>query len=314
MNDHVREHTTMERASIERIELSEQERHQVAMLATELAPAFVGGQSPLPTRLLGEAAGRLPARLVAEVAQVRERRLPHACVVSGAPLLAERLEPTPQHWREAQTAGSVVHACVLLLVADLLGESFGWASQQDGRVVTDVVPSPGQEDSLVSSSSRAELAWHTEDAYFEQRADFVGLFCLRAATGGATTVSFLDPAQLSADVVEVLQQPRFLLRPDDAHDVHPDDLARTWLVDPSDARRIRVDRDFTDAVADDPEAARALDDLVEVLDANLQDLPLAPGDIAFVDNAVAVHGRRSFTPRFDGTDRWLKRVNVRTRA
>ena len=40
-------------------------------------------------------------------------------------------------------------------------------------------------------------------------------------------------------------------------------------------------------------------------------IPLAPGDIAIVDNDVAVHARRSFRARYDGTDRWLKRVLVR---
>jgi L-asparagine oxygenase len=29
-----------------------------------------------------------------------------------------------------------------------------------------------------------------------------------------------------------------------------------------------------------------------------------------IDNAVAVHGRSPFTPRFDGSDRWLQRTFV----
>ena len=38
---------------------------------------------------------------------------------------------------------------------------------------------------------------------------------------------------------------------------------------------------------------------------------LAPGEILLVDNDVAVHGRVPFRARYDGTDRWLKRVNIR---
>ncbi|HZB32029.1 MAG TPA: TauD/TfdA family dioxygenase, partial [Streptosporangiaceae bacterium] len=38
---------------------------------------------------------------------------------------------------------------------------------------------------------------------------------------------------------------------------------------------------------------------------------LRPGEILVVDNDVAVHGRVPFTPRYDGTDRWLKRASVR---
>jgi L-asparagine oxygenase len=37
---------------------------------------------------------------------------------------------------------------------------------------------------------------------------------------------------------------------------------------------------------------------------------LEAGDLLVVDNTVAVHGRSSFTPRFDGTDRWLQRTFV----
>ena len=34
------------------------------------------------------------------------------------------------------------------------------------------------------------------------------------------------------------------------------------------------------------------------------------GEICFVDNRKAVHGRRSFKARYDGYDRWFKRMNI----
>jgi L-asparagine oxygenase len=37
---------------------------------------------------------------------------------------------------------------------------------------------------------------------------------------------------------------------------------------------------------------------------------LEAGDLLVVDNAVAVHGRSPYSPRFDGTDRWLQRAFV----
>jgi L-asparagine oxygenase len=39
-------------------------------------------------------------------------------------------------------------------------------------------------------------------------------------------------------------------------------------------------------------------------------LILEPGDLAFVDNRLALHGRTGFTPRYDGRDRWLQRIFV----
>jgi hypothetical protein len=35
-----------------------------------------------------------------------------------------------------------------------------------------------------------------------------------------------------------------------------------------------------------------------------------PGYVAFIDNYRAAHGRKSFRARYDGTDRWLKQLNI----
>jgi hypothetical protein len=50
--------------------------------------------------------------------------------------------------------------------------------------------------------------------------------------------------------------------------------------------------------------------LLGQLSANLTDVVLRPGDVLVVDNLRAVHGRRSFQARFDGNDRWLRRVSA----
>ena len=64
-------------------------------------------------------------------------------------------------------------------------------------------------------------------------------------------------------------------------------------------------------VADgDTQAQRALGHLVAAMDAETKQVDLRPGDYCFLDNFTVVHGRKPFTARFDGTDRWLKRVCV----
>lgn len=73
---------------------------------------------------------------------------------------------------------------------------------------------------------------------------------------------------------------------------------------------LRVDRDFTTAAPGDHAAERALAELVGHLDANLYGATLRPGDLCFLDNRNVVHGREAFSPRYDGSDRWLKRANV----
>lgn len=41
---------------------------------------------------------------------------------------------------------------------------------------------------------------------------------------------------------------------------------------------------------------------------------LKPGDLMIVDNRRAIHARSGYTPRYDGTDRWLQRMYVRRDA
>lgn len=61
---------------------------------------------------------------------------------------------------------------------------------------------------------------------------------------------------------------------------------------------------------EDKEARAALDSLVRAMDEAMIGIALRPGDVLFIDNYKAVHGRSPFKARFDGTDRWLKRINV----
>jgi alpha-ketoglutarate-dependent taurine dioxygenase len=73
---------------------------------------------------------------------------------------------------------------------------------------------------------------------------------------------------------------------------------------------LRIDPDFTQAVDGDVTAREALDILCRSIDAVQTSLVLKAGDFCFIDNYLAVHGRGAFTPKYDGRDRWLKRVNV----
>jgi alpha-ketoglutarate-dependent taurine dioxygenase len=59
------------------------------------------------------------------------------------------------------------------------------------------------------------------------------------------------------------------------------------------------------------EAQMALDVFNKAIERNKQTVFLNTGDLIIIDNATTVHGRTSFSARYDGSDRWLKRVVVR---
>ncbi|HET6705516.1 TauD/TfdA family dioxygenase [Amycolatopsis sp.] len=224
------------------------------------------------------------------------------------------LPPSPATTTPA-TLGPEADAAALMLLAvlSLLGEPFTFASLYEGRLVQHVTPVPGREDAQTSEGSDTVLAWHVEDAFTEDRCDFFGLLCLRGEPGAATLLAPARALDLPAEVGQVLREPRFVVEPDVAHGAGPTpDLPVTAVLSGS-----REDPEICfDAVyqrpADpaDADAADALKVLVAAIDDAAVAHVLEPGQLLIADNRRVVHGRTTFRPRYDGTDRWLLRTMV----
>ena len=60
----------------------------------------------------------------------------------------------------------------------------------------------------------------------------------------------------------------------------------------------------------DGEACDALETVIKAVGDRMHGVWLVPGEILIIDNLRSVHGRRPFTARYDGRDRWLRLVNV----
>lgn len=259
-------------------------------------------------------------------------------LISGYPIDDKTIGDTPEHWAPKRNPPSAFREEVLLaLFGSLLGYLFGWATQQGGHIVHEVHPIKGKENEQVGASSEQLLTWHSEDAFHPYRGDFLGLVCLRNSDNIATTVASIDALELDEAKVKVLFEPRFVIRPDESH-LEKNKLADTQASGKSglqtgnayqkinqmnnnpvkmpvlfghpESPYWRLDPYFMGKLEDDDEAQSALDALIQVVDATVWDLVLQPGDFCFLDNYIVVHGRRPFKARYDGTDRWLKRVNV----
>ncbi|MDQ4062715.1 MAG: hypothetical protein M3122_02215 [Actinomycetota bacterium] len=64
------------------------------------------------------------------------------------------------------------------LCGALLGDALTWAHQRDGIICQDLVPIESDENEMLGSGSALDLVWHTEDARYSQRGDYIGLMCL----------------------------------------------------------------------------------------------------------------------------------------
>jgi Fe(II)/alpha-ketoglutarate-dependent arginine beta-hydroxylase len=324
-----------------KLELSDNEIESIRDLVTEIATEV---KSVEDGNFLDNAslyAHQLPWRLRSFLNDFRMKELPSGvCVVSGYPLNLSAIGPTPTHWKWRTDAQHSLHEQILLVLqGSLLGDLFGWATQQDGYLVHDVFPIKGHENEQLGTGSEQLLWWHTEDAFHPYRADYIGFLCLRNPDNVATTIGALDIEKLDPAHVNVLYQPRFIIRPDESHqEKNESDLRKAKrggssqesidtayekikkmsanpekvpvLFGDSSAPYMRLDPYFMDPLDDDPEARQALDAMIALINENLTDLALKSGDFCFIDNYKAVHGRHPFKARYDGEDRWIKRICV----
>lgn len=124
-----------------------------------------------------------------------------------------------------------------------------------------------------------------------------------------TTFASIDEVRLDPEKVRVLFEPRFVFRPDPSHPTDDEpERAAVLFGDPA-SPYVRFDPYSMDR-PEGEEARSAVDHLTRAIDERLTGFALAPGECLFIDNYKAVHGRSPFAARFDGTDRWLKRINV----
>ncbi|OON79709.1 guanitoxin biosynthesis L-enduracididine beta-hydroxylase GntD [Streptomyces tsukubensis] len=319
-----------------RITLTPQEAAQCRALVAELAERYPSVESQ---EFLDDAALHahdLPKGLRAALSAFRLKEPAVACVVEGIPVDDGAIGPTPDHWKDRPVHSPTLREeMFFLLCGQLLGDPIAWATQQDGRIMHDVIPIKGHEVGQLGTGSSTPLEWHTEDAFHPYRADYVGLMCLRNPDAAETTYVGVDDLSLDPRTREVLAGAHFPLLPDDAHrsenraepragdptaELRERSYARISRMlsrpepvpvlfgDPSDPY-LRVHPYYIAPIEDD-EARQALELFSEKVETHMKEAILEPGQVIFIDNFKAIHGRRPFRARYDGKDRWLKRINV----
>ncbi|MFE3795205.1 TauD/TfdA family dioxygenase [Nocardia tengchongensis] len=312
---------------IERRDLPESATRAIHYLAAEIAvtvgatPEIAATLShPVLLRHIDAKYGRLPD--VVHEAMRPPATAAGVAVISRLPVVEDALGPTPFNWEEAaawagdraRRSTSLELDIALLLLARCAGEPFGWQGQQAGRLVNNILPTPGHEHEQSGASSTTLLSPHTEDAFHPGRANLLMLGCLRNPDRVATTVSSIRQVELDAAQWKLLRTARLPILPDISYGDGFDDSTAppvpTVGADP-DGPTLRFDPAYTPLDRADDQFRCAYQHLAGELERVSRTTALAPGELLLVDNDVVVHGRVPFTPRYDGTDRWLKRVNIR---
>ncbi|OLR91890.1 guanitoxin biosynthesis L-enduracididine beta-hydroxylase GntD [Actinokineospora bangkokensis] len=288
-------------------------------------------------RLAAVLAHELPRGLREVFVDFRLREPSGALLLSGLPVDDDRIGPTPAHWYPDpdEVSPSLREEVAFGLLAQLLGDPFGFATLHNGLLVHNIIPIKGYEKEQIAFGSDEKLEWHTEEAFHVHRSAYTALLCLRNPAGAPTTYADIADLEISAADRAVLRQPLFETRPSGSHSaernkfrellpesdherwgrsfaategIHSDPVVQPVLRGAEDRPYLCLDPDCMTAV--DDEAAAALARLVAEVDRRIQDVTLTPGDVLFMDNDRAIHGRKPFKAHFDGNDRWLKRMNI----
>ncbi|MDT7543402.1 MAG: hypothetical protein QOE33_3306 [Acidobacteriota bacterium] len=323
---------------MEQLSLSDAEIGDIKALLSTVTARYTSVEDKNFLDEMNVIAHDLPQRVRRFLNNFKYHELPGgACLITGYLVDDERIGRTPNHWSEKHEVSPTLDEELLFaLFGSLLGDVIGWMTQQDAYLIHDVLPIKSDEDAQISTGSLQPIWWHNEDAFHPFRGDYVSLMCLRNPDGVPTTLASMDMLKLNPRQINILFEPHFIQQPDESHaekngaarhhlaetdddlsknayqhieDMHRNPMKRPILYGVKQSPYICIDPYFMSPPGND-EAQSALNALISAVDSCLSEVVLNPGDFLFVDNFRAVHGRRPFKAKYDGRDRWLKRMNV----
>jgi L-asparagine oxygenase len=326
-------------SSVHQMRLSNEEIAVIVPLVDGLCAEYRSIEDP---QLIARAplySHELPLRLREFLEQYRVEEPSAVCLISGFPVHNGAIGPTPDHWNQiGQDTPTMRQEIFFLLCGVLLGDVFAWATQQDGRIMHDVLPIRAHQGEQLGTGSEMLLWWHTEDTFSPFKGDYVALMCLRNPDNVVTHICDADSIEWSSVDVDLLFESEYPIRPDDSHlpkigvggrqandpvigrlleacserimDQYENPRKKPVLYGDRYRPYMSLDPYYMLLDQMEPGPRAAFDAFTQAIDAALTGVVLHPGDIAFIDNFRAVHGRESFMAHYDGNDRWLKRLNI----
>jgi len=201
----------------------------------------------------------------------------------------------------------------LLAYAEKYGTPVGYDRERNGALVQNVFPDRKEAKAQISSSSSVVLKGPTETAFHPYKPDWLLLACVRGDRKAETIYATLDDVLYELDEATTweLRQPDFVTtidksfrtkgEPDKEFVVRPLVGSGDWV--------LTYDADLMRPLTDG--ATKAFGKLGAAIKKRTRKVVLEAGDILVINNRTTVHGRNSFKARYDGSDRWLKRILVR---
>jgi L-asparagine oxygenase len=286
--------------------LSDQLARELEQLVSKL-PAYVPAHYPAFMARCHQAAACVDPLIASWAQQVRRE---HVGLLRNLPL-GDDLPLTPTV-KAAVDAVPMFSDCMLGLLAALFGDIVTFEGKVTARHIHNVYPAEDEKFSQLGASAD-ELDWHVEDGFHPQRADWLGILCLKSdpyvityvARAKDLTLCPEDWNSLRSEPTEVRVDESFLPTlsgmPFSVYPVSGPDDDPEITFDPQYTRNLNgQQQELTQRVRRAATLARCA-------------VTLRSGDFLILNNRRTVHARSAHEPRMDGTDRWIKRTLVSDR-
>jgi L-asparagine oxygenase len=217
--------------------------------------------------------------------------------------VTEEVPPTATRYSSEIPKKAFQSEGVIGAVSIELGRLFNYR-ETSGFIMHDIYPAKGYEHSRSFVSSRKMLSFHTDgSAHPELIPDYVLLYCVRSDRKAANLVVDLNIllGHLSAEVVNILMRPLFrhlVSESPEHYTLQPVLFREGGLV------TVRYDEDNTSGINDEAKLSQQL--LDEVIRKVAARIPNYSNSLLVLNNQRCLHARTSFSPKFDGEDRWIK--------
>lgn len=223
---------------------------------------------------------------------------------------------TPPNAQRSTEKTTFVSERCLAMIGSRLGHLVSYIQEKNGDLFQNLAPVKSQEKVQSSGGSRTRLQFHRETVFHPYAPEYLLLFCLRpdhdrVAETTYASISHALPL-LSEAHRDLLFQPLYRTGIDysfgNVQTVKGNGPVMPVLYGNRHDPFLNYDEDLMEALT--PEASEALEALKDAVAQVYRGVKLDIGDLLCIDNRRTVHGRSSFTPRYDGFDRWLQRSFV----
>lgn len=210
--------------------------------------------------------------------------------------------------------GTTDLAKIQALLMNFMGTMVAYEAEGYGNLFQDIVPVKKMAHEQTSTGSNYELEIHTEQAFSKLRPDVLSLACLRGDEQAWTYVLHYQHIlkHMQEDEIEMLKQPLWKIGVDLSFKLHGKEWMDGELRGPfpilqgtAETPKLVFDQDLMFGISEKADAL--IEKVVDIYYKYRTPCNLMSGDIIFIHNQTSVHGRSSFSPKFDGLDRFLVR-------